>query len=212
MLSAKFPGSPRVDVLNGIRIEATDSLDGAASYYKSILEVDSTNVVCRNRTRLAHFTHPVQAAWKRLITVIRRQGNIESAVKELHLFLDTFYTDAEGWLELADIYSSCSQWVIIFLPFSESDNSYRHTYALQSLTHVMLLVPQNPFYIVQAAETAYAAGDVPLSARLFLQAVDLIDEDSARNGVKTSAPAGVAIRSWYGLRLVGLCVFTSQPN
>jgi hypothetical protein len=59
MLSAKFPESPRVDVLNGIRIEATDSLDGAAIYYKSILEVDSTNVVRRNCTRLAHLTHSV---------------------------------------------------------------------------------------------------------------------------------------------------------
>jgi len=33
---------------------------------------------------------------------------IDKAVKELNHYLDTFYTDAEGWMELADI-SSCHQ-------------------------------------------------------------------------------------------------------
>jgi hypothetical protein len=36
-------------------------------------------------------------------------GKYEKAVEELSEFLDTFYTDVEGWLELADIYSSCNQ-------------------------------------------------------------------------------------------------------
>lgn len=36
-------------------------------------------------------------------------GRIEEAINELRLFLDTFYNDLEGWLELADIYSSCCQ-------------------------------------------------------------------------------------------------------
>jgi len=50
-----------------------------------------------------------QAIWKRRISVIRRMGKYEKAVEELSEFLDTFYTDVEGWLELADIYSSCNQ-------------------------------------------------------------------------------------------------------
>jgi hypothetical protein len=37
---------------------------------------------------------------------------MERAVKELSQLLDTFYTDPEGWLELADIYSSCSQYAL----------------------------------------------------------------------------------------------------
>jgi hypothetical protein len=36
-------------------------------------------------------------------------GRTEDAVNELRLFLDTFYNDLDGWLELADIYSSCCQ-------------------------------------------------------------------------------------------------------
>lgn len=50
-----------------------------------------------------------QAIWKRRISVIRRMGRYQKAVEELSEFLDTFYTDVEGWLELADIYSFCNQ-------------------------------------------------------------------------------------------------------
>lgn len=36
-------------------------------------------------------------------------GKIDKAVEELSAMLDTFYTDVEGWSELADIYASCEQ-------------------------------------------------------------------------------------------------------
>lgn len=36
-------------------------------------------------------------------------GKLASAIEELSAYLDTFYTDAEGWLELADLYASCNQ-------------------------------------------------------------------------------------------------------
>jgi hemerythrin len=36
-------------------------------------------------------------------------NKIDKAVEELNEYLDTFYTDSEGWMELADIYSSCHQ-------------------------------------------------------------------------------------------------------
>ena len=32
-------------------------------------------------------------------------------MEELSAMLDTFYTEVEGWLELADIYASCQQYV-----------------------------------------------------------------------------------------------------
>ena len=40
---------------------------------------------------------------------LRRMGKVDRAVEELSQCLDTFYTDVEGWLELADLYSSCNQ-------------------------------------------------------------------------------------------------------
>lgn len=52
-----------------------------------------------------------QAAWKRKISILRRIGKTDKAVDELSNFLDTYYTDVEGWLELADIYSTSNQCV-----------------------------------------------------------------------------------------------------
>ena len=50
-----------------------------------------------------------KAIWKRRISIYRRTGKIDKAVHELSQYLDTFYTDIEGWLELADIYASSNQ-------------------------------------------------------------------------------------------------------
>jgi ER membrane protein complex subunit 2 len=49
-------------------------------------------------------------------------GKVDKAVDELSQFLDTFYTDVEGWLELADIYSSCNQSVTIFIQTTYHDH------------------------------------------------------------------------------------------
>lgn len=48
----------------------------------------------------------LKAIWKRQISVLRKLGKVEKAVEELSKFADTFYTDVEAWLELADIYAS----------------------------------------------------------------------------------------------------------
>ncbi|KII91761.1 hypothetical protein PLICRDRAFT_136209 [Plicaturopsis crispa FD-325 SS-3] len=168
LLVEKFPGSPRVECLTGIRMEASESPEVALQYYEGLLEADSANA----------------AVWKRQISVFRRIGKIDRAVEELSKFVDTFYTDVEGWLELADIYSACNQ----------------YTHALQSLSHVLLLAPQNPFYVLQAGETAYSAGDVPLSLKFFLTAVDMTDGDDAEVSAD-SVPAGITVRAWYGVKL-----------
>lgn len=42
------------------------------------------------------------------------------AVEELSKYVDTFYTDVEGWLELADIYTSQNQ-------CASSSCQYRHS-------------------------------------------------------------------------------------
>lgn len=100
--------------------------------------------------------------------------------------LDTFYTEVEGWLELADIYSTCQQ----------------YTLALQALSHALLLAPQNPFHFLQFAETAYLAGDIPLAIKMFLVAVDMTDDDEGDVPPADSIPAGLALRAWFGVKLV----------
>ncbi|KAI0312715.1 TPR-like protein [Amylostereum chailletii] len=167
-LSTQFPGSPRVQCLEGILKEAVEPPESALKFYQDVMAEDPSN----------------GAAWKRLIAVHRRMGKIDKAVSELSEFLDTFYTDVEGWVELAEIYASCHQ----------------YPYSLQSLSHVLLLAPQNPFYVLQAAETAYTAGDIPLAIRFFLMAVDMTD-DTGDKPAKDAPPTGITIRAWYGVEL-----------
>lgn len=42
--------------------------------------------------------------------MLRKLGKTENAVEELSKFVDTFYTDVEAWLELADLYASHHQY------------------------------------------------------------------------------------------------------
>ena len=60
-------------------------------------------------------TDSSQSAWRRKAGVLRKSGKIDKAVEELSAMLDTFYTEVEGWIELADIYASCQQFVMVFL-------------------------------------------------------------------------------------------------
>ncbi|KAG6888275.1 hypothetical protein C0992_008956 [Termitomyces sp. T32_za158] len=160
----KFPKSPRMDALTGIRMEASVSTDIVLQNYKELLDADPTNI----------------AVWKRRISVLRRIGKIDLAVEELSKLLDTFYTDTEGWLELADIYTSCNQ----------------YTHALEALSHALILAPQNPFTALQFAETAYTAGDVPLALKMFLVVIDMIEHDVPPD----DPPKGIRIRAWYGVK------------
>lgn len=164
-LTAKFPGSPRVEILAGIRLEATEPLTTALKYYDDLLEADSAN----------------GPAWKRRISVLKRLGKTDKAVEELCQFLDTFYTDVEGWLELAENYSSCNQ----------------YTQALRALSHVLIIAPQNPYYVLQFAETAFTANDVQLALKTFLIVIDMSETEPSSSGVSE----GITVRAWWGAKL-----------
>lgn len=135
---------------------------------------------------------------------MRRLGRVERAVTELCTYLDTFYSDAEAWLELADLYASCGQYVYP-LALRLSNHSpltlaSRYTQSLHALSHAQLLAPQNPFFTLQSAETAYTAGDLPLALRLFLAVVDMSDGDDA-DRERDAPPMGVTVRAWFGVKL-----------
>lgn len=63
----------------------------------------------------------------------------------------------------------------------------------------MLLAPQNPFYVLEFAEIAYASGDIPLAVKTFLMAVDMTDDEDAPI---TSHQTDVTLRAWRGVKLV----------
>jgi hypothetical protein len=44
-LQDRFPGSPRIGILHGLRLEATGDIAGAGKVYKDLLAIDETNVV-----------------------------------------------------------------------------------------------------------------------------------------------------------------------
>lgn len=68
-------------------------------------------------------------------------------------------------------------------------------------------MPQNPFYVLQAAETAYTTGDVTLSIKMFLTVVDMTDADDTVSLVD-STPTGITVRAWYGVKLVSHRVYS----
>lgn len=163
-------------------MEATESPEKVLAYYDHLMKTDPANV----------------SAWRRRVSVLRRLGRLDKAVEELNQLLDTVYTDLEGWLELADMYSLCNQYVFLS---SESElnltQSRRYPSSLQALSHALLLSPQNPFTFLQFAETAYTSGDLPLALKMYLVAIEMNDSEDA-----DAIPLGISVRAWWGAKLV----------
>ncbi|KAG9034366.1 hypothetical protein FS837_002225, partial [Tulasnella sp. UAMH 9824] len=161
-LNERFPDSPRVQILFGMRREASGDLTGALKLYDAILEVDEAHA----------------GIWKRRVAVYRQLGDTKRAAEDLCRYLDTFYTDVEGWLELADLYRS----------------------SLQALSHAMLLAPQNPFYVLQFAETAATSGQWGLALKMFLRVVEMAElpvDEQDQNGDGN----GLVRRAYVGVKL-----------
>jgi len=150
-----------------MRKEASGKLDQALKLYDAILEVEDANA----------------GIWKRRIAVYKQLGDTRRTVEDLCAYLDTFYTDVEGWLELADTY------------FREQS----YTHALQALSHAMVLAPQNPFYVLQFAETAAVTGDLTLALKMHLRAAEMVESDE-EDGFHHDDD-DVARRAWAGVKL-----------
>jgi hypothetical protein len=119
--------------------EAKDGPQVALQYYQELLDADPSNEVCNLLLVLrAGFTETVlqKAIWARQISVLRKLGKTERAVEELSKFVDTFYTDVEAWLELADIYAS--------------QNQYAHSISHQPSSQFCILTPGSQIYLGSA--------------------------------------------------------------
>jgi len=58
--------------------------------------------------------------------------------------------------------------------------------------------------MLQAAETAYTAEDIPLAIKMFLTVVDMTDGDDSEQLLQESTPLGITVRAWFGVKLVRL--------
>ncbi|KAG8998748.1 hypothetical protein FRB94_006681 [Tulasnella sp. JGI-2019a] len=177
-LEERFPSSPRVQVLQGMRREAAGKLEEALKIYDLILEEGEANA----------------GIWKRRAAVYRQLGETQLAVEDLCEYLDTFYTDVEGWLELADIYSSVKD----------------HTHALQSLSHAMVLAPQNPFYVLQFAQAAATNEEFTLALRMYLRTVEMVESDSEDDKFEHDAN-GVVRQAWLGVKTCTTRLLVTNP-
>lgn len=100
-------------VLKGQRLEADGMLQDALKMYVYYLsKEDESCVVSRTLTKIHILTHKTKKPIrKRLVATLRSLGRVAEATEELVKYLDVYYADVEGWLELADIYASCNLYV-----------------------------------------------------------------------------------------------------
>ncbi|XP_046967150.1 ER membrane protein complex subunit 2-A-like [Vanessa cardui] len=88
MLSEEFPGSLRVLRYKAACLEAEEKYDEAMEVLDSIIKADETN----------------SAARKRRVAILKAQGLIQEAIKELVDYLKKFMSDMEAWQELSELY------------------------------------------------------------------------------------------------------------
>lgn len=88
ILSKDFPGSLRVMKLKAALLEAKEKYDEALAVLDSIIKTDETNTAAR----------------KRRVAILKAQGLIPEAIKELVDYLKKFMSDVEGWQELCALY------------------------------------------------------------------------------------------------------------
>ncbi|XP_013137715.1 PREDICTED: ER membrane protein complex subunit 2-like [Papilio polytes] len=88
VLSLEFPSSLRVMRYKAAALEAEEKYDEALNVLDVIINADETNAPAR----------------KRRVAVLKAQGLIHEAIKELADYLKKFMSDVEAWQELCELY------------------------------------------------------------------------------------------------------------
>lgn len=125
---------------------------------------------------------------KRRIAAMRAiPGGLVDAFRAIAEYLDIFPADEEAWLELAHMYLEQN----------------RYEQAVFALEELLLLSPQNSFYVLQCAEALYTAGEIAKAYKMYLRILELANGD-VRTQPNTAGElaAGPWIRTLWGLKLV----------
>ncbi|KAL0881364.1 hypothetical protein ABMA27_001241 [Loxostege sticticalis] len=88
MLQEEFPGSFRVARHVAALHEAQENYEEALNTLNNIIRLDETNAAAR----------------KRVVAILKAQGQIQAAIKELVDYLKKFMSDVEAWQELSELY------------------------------------------------------------------------------------------------------------
>ncbi|XP_032815121.1 ER membrane protein complex subunit 2 [Petromyzon marinus] len=143
-LRRQFPGSHRVRRLEGMKYEFQEKYDEANKLYDEIIQEDDANTAAR----------------KRKIAILKAQGKVAEAVKELNEYLKLFVADQEAWQELADLYVS----------------ELEYSKAAFCLEELILFNPHNHLFCQKYAEVKYTQGgldNMEVARKYFAQALKL---------------------------------------
>ena len=68
----------------------------------------------------------------------------------------------------------------------------------------MAISPQNPFYVLQFAETSVTNGETGMGLKMYLRCLEMMEDDEGVHKVKDAkvAPKGIERRAWIGVKLV----------
>ncbi|WFD21547.1 TPR-like protein [Malassezia equina] len=124
---------------------------------------------------------------KRRLACIKASPNgIPLATEGLAELVDIFPTDQESWLELASLYLQ--------------QNKYAQ--AVFALEELVLLAPQNSFYLLKYAETLYTAGDMVHAYKIYLRILELGEGNlDPCTGHKMDSVKGPWVRTLWGLKM-----------
>ncbi|ORX51597.1 tetratricopeptide repeat protein 35-B-like protein [Hesseltinella vesiculosa] len=188
-LQARFgESSLRFRRLLGMKHEASGRLEEAQKVYDSILAEDETNMLTS----------------KRQIALLKTRNKIPDMIKALTKYLDTYYDDAEAWLELCDAYL----------------NQYEYDQAAFCCEELLLLQPNNHLIYLKYAEILYTVHRYDLALKHYCKVLDLCpDYTRALYGLHltsskllndTSSPHASDLHALATERL--LHIYSQQPH
>lgn len=110
---------------------------------------------------------------------------------------DTIYVDAECWLQLADTYAHLGL----------------HEQSLSALSDLLLLQPQNAYYVLRYAETAATLEDYELAYRYALRAIELCGARGIqRSSIGRRAALGLKMASPFSSFALNSQFFWLRPT
>ncbi|PWN24543.1 hypothetical protein BDZ90DRAFT_234827 [Jaminaea rosea] len=173
-LNTRFPKSTRVAALQGMLYEARGQLTRALHYYEELIAKSQGADIMLSKRRIA------------VLKSLDSPSAYAQTLPALETHLETYYSDPEAWQELASLYAELGQ----------------YAKSAAALEELMLLVPQNGFFVLRYAETQYTAGEYATAYKGFLRVLDMGGMLEKGQRGEGEADRGPEVRAAWGLKAV----------